>query len=91
MNLMEDVPEIQINQNAITDENFIDKSFDHGLNNEKRTTQHMFLKDNWVNWKVSYFCKMIKHSLIMKKEQKVISFFLKQTKASITIRVKGNK
>ena len=64
---MEDAPEIQINQNTIIDENFIDKSFEHGLNNAKRTVQYMFLKDNWVDWKVSWFCKIIKHSLIMKK------------------------
>ena len=56
------------NQNTIIDENVIDKSFEHGLNNVKRTMQCIFLKDNWVNWKVSYFCRMIKHSLIMKKE-----------------------
>ena len=36
-NLMEDAPEIEMNQNAIIDEDFIDKSFEHGLNNVKRT------------------------------------------------------
>ena len=46
---MEDAPEIPINQNAIIDENFIDKSFEHGLNNVKRTVQHLFSKDNWFN------------------------------------------
>ena len=49
MNLMEDDPEIQINQNEIIDKNVINKSFEHGLNNVKRTAQCMFLKDNWVN------------------------------------------
>ena len=61
INLTEDVPEIQINQNIITDENFIDKSFEHGLNNVKRTAQSRSLKENVVNWKVSYFLKMKKN------------------------------
>ena len=46
MSLMEDAPEIQMNQNAIIDENFRDKSFDYVLNNAKRTTQHMLSKEN---------------------------------------------
>ena len=46
MNLMEDAPEIEMNQNAIVDEDFIEKSFEHGLSNAKRTVQHMFLKEN---------------------------------------------
>ena len=29
---MEDAPEIEMNQNTIIDEDFIDKSFEHGLN-----------------------------------------------------------
>ena len=67
MSLMEDDPEIQINKNTIIDKNVIDKSFEHSLSNTKRIAQCMFLKDNWVNWKESCFCKMTKHSLIMKK------------------------
>ena len=35
MNIMEDDPDIEMNQNAITDEDFIVKSFEHGLNNAK--------------------------------------------------------
>ena len=35
MSLMEDAPEIEMSQNAITDEDFIDKSFEYGLNNAK--------------------------------------------------------
>ena len=42
MNLMKDAPEIKINQNSITDENFIDRSFKHGLIHVKRTAQHIF-------------------------------------------------
>ena len=49
------------------DEDFVEKSLEHGSNNEKRTVQRTFLKENWINWKVSCFCKMIKHALIMKK------------------------
>ena len=49
MNVMEDAPEIQINQNTITDEKFIDKPFEYGLNNVKRTAQYTFKKDDWVN------------------------------------------
>ena len=37
MSLIEDTPEIETNQNAIVDNNFIDRSFDHGLKNSKRT------------------------------------------------------
>ena len=89
MNLMEDAPEVEMHQNAIADEDFIDKSFEHGLNNVKRTVQHVLLK-KWINWKASCFCKMTKHPLIMKKEQKVMSFVLKQTRSSTTVRGKGN-
>ena len=64
---MEDAPEIEMNQNTIVDNDFVDRSFEHGLKNVKRTVQHMFLKENWINWKVSYFSKMVKHTLIMKK------------------------
>ena len=42
MNLMEDSPEIEMNQNSIVDEDFVDKSFEHVLNNAKRTMQRMF-------------------------------------------------
>ena len=52
MNVMEDAPKIKINQNAI-----IDKSFENGLSNAKKTVEYVFLKDNWVNWKASCFCK----------------------------------
>ena len=90
-NLIEGAPEIQIDHSIVMDENFVDQSFEYGLNNVKRTSQCMLLKEDWVNWKVSCFCKMIKHSLIMKKEKKVISFVLKQTKTSAIIRGKGNK
>ena len=31
MNLMEDIPEIETNQNAIVGNDFIDMSFDYGL------------------------------------------------------------
>ena len=42
MNLMEGDSEIRISHNTAIDENFIDQSFEYGLNNTKRTTQHMF-------------------------------------------------
>ena len=65
MNLIEGASEIWINSRTVIDENFIDQSFDYGLNDVKWTTQCMFSKQNLVNWKVSYFCKMIKYSVIM--------------------------
>ena len=42
MSLMEDAPGIKINQNVITHENLIDKSFEYDLNNVKGTVQCMF-------------------------------------------------
>ena len=35
MNLMEDAPEIDVNQDSIVNKKFIEKSFDCGLNNAK--------------------------------------------------------
>ena len=68
-----------------------DKSFEHGLSNVKQTAQCMVLKDNWVIWKVSCVCKKIKYSLIIKKEQKMTSFVLKQMKVGIVMRGKNNE
>ena len=42
MNLMEDAPEIEMNQNSIVDEEFTDKLFENGLINAKRTVQCIF-------------------------------------------------
>ena len=67
MNLMEGSPEILIDSGIFIDENFINQSFEHSLNNVNRTIPHIFLKENWVNLKASYFCKMIKHSMIIRK------------------------
>lgn len=67
MNLMEGAPEIQIHSHTVMDDNFIDQSFEYGLNNVNRTVQYMFLKENWVNWKASCFSKMTKYSVIMQK------------------------
>ena len=47
-------PEVGIEHNTVIDENFIDQSFDHGLNNVKWTARFVLLNDNWVNLKVSY-------------------------------------
>ena len=67
MNLMEGTPEIWIDYNTVIDENIIDQSFEHGLNNVKRTAQNsFFLKENWVDSKESHFCKMIKPLLTIK-------------------------
>ena len=42
MNLMEDAPEIQMDHNTVTNDNFIDQSSEYGLNNVNLTTQGMF-------------------------------------------------
>ena len=44
INLIEDPPEIEINQNTIVDKDFIVRSFEHGLKNAKWTVWCMFLK-----------------------------------------------
>ena len=46
INLIEGAPEIWINSRTVIDENFINQSFDYGLNNMKRTAQYVFLKEN---------------------------------------------
>ena len=37
MNLIEDAPDIEVSQNTIVGNDFIDRSFEHGLKNAKRT------------------------------------------------------
>ena len=66
MKLIEDTFEIEIKKNIIVHNNFIHRSFEYGLNNMKQNIQCIFLEENWINWKVLYFSKIIKYLFIMK-------------------------
>ena len=66
LKLMSAAPNMNLPESDCLDPDVIESSFVIGIEHVKSVVEYIFLSDKWKKWSVSYLCKNIQYSKVMK-------------------------